>query len=421
LAANDSSMSATDTRHLLDWLDEQRQVDHERLITLSQSVDQLRKDLREQSSALTHAETTSISRSSTDMRSNEGVVVNLADQIARLERVVDEHVANQTRTSQADNAVRDRERRQKSELSQQVELLDRALGISTGRVSALAEEIRHERDSRAPIAQAIEEIQQIQTGVSTRVAAMEQMVRRMSSSLSVAEAGDEKMRTDVARVDNQTKLVDLRVTRELADIQRIVGEWKTRVDEQNKPVDGLTRLIGQLSDKGEASQARSNAIGETVDRLGRDVASLDAQAKSDRTAIQRGAESVELLARRLEATGSSIWQVGERISALVQDLDQVHLDLRGARQEIDSLTRRAELSEEGQRLFEGTQLTFALDLRTLRADARSWSDAVEASLDSETSAIVGRAEARFRRSVEHLRRSADEINQQVLELEADLT
>ena len=67
------------------------------------------------------------------------------------------------------------------------------------------------------------------------------------------------------------------------------------------------------------------------------------------------------------------------------------------------------------------QLTFTLDLRTHQAEARSLSDAIETRLESETSAIVGRAEARFRRSVEHLRRTADEINQQVHELEGDLT
>ena len=421
MAANQSSTSATDTRQLLDWLDEQRQQDHQRLDALSQMLEQVRKDLREQNSALAHADTVSSARSTTDLRSNEGVVVSLADQIARLEREVNEHISNQARTGPAENALRERDRRQISELTQQVELLNRTQGTATGRVAALNEEIRRERDARAPIEQSIEEAQRAQSAVTTRVSAMEQLVRRVSSNLAVGEANDEKLRNDVARVDNQTKLVDLRVTRELTEIQRIVGEWKARVDEQIKPVDGLIRLVGQLSDKSDVIQARSNAIGETVERLGRDVTTLDAQAKADRTSIQRGADSVDILSRRLETTGSSIWQVGERISALVLELDQIRLDLRSVHQEIEVLIRRSDQTEETQRRFDATQLTFALDLRTHNAEARTLSDAIETRLDSETSAIVGRADARFRRSVEHLRRTADEINQQVHELEGDLT
>jgi chromosome segregation ATPase len=421
VALDENTVSITDTRHFLEWLDEQRQLDHERLVLVVQTVDQLRKDLREQGTAITHAETMSMSRSTTESRTNEGLVVSLADQITRLDRVVTEHIATQTRTSQAENAMQERERRQLAELTQQVEGFNRTLSVSTGRVSALSEEIRHERDSRAPFTQAIDELQRVQTTVSTRVGSMEQMVRRLSGTLSVAENSDEKQRTDLARVDNMIKLVDLRVTRELSEIQRVVDEWKTRIEEQVKPVDGLTRLVGQLADQREHLQGRSLTIGETVDRIGRDLSALDAQTKSDRTAIQRGAEAIEAVSRRLEATGGSIWQLGERIAGLVQELEVMRSDIRTAYEQIESVSGRADSTDEFQRRIEATELVFAHDLRALRTDARDWVDGVESRFDGEITALVAQAEARYRTSVEHLRRSAVELNQQVRELEAGLT
>jgi chromosome segregation ATPase len=335
--------------------------------------------------------------------------------------VVDEHIARQTQSTQAEAASRERDRRQLAELTQQIDQLSRALGLATSRVSALAEEIRHERDSRPPVLKEIEEIQRVQTGVATRIGSMEQMVRRMSASISVVEASDEKQRADLARVDNQVKLVDLRVTREFAEIQTGIAEWKTRFDEQTKPVDGLNRLVDQLVDQRESVQARINVIGEGVDRLSRDLIALETQAKSDRAAIQRGAESVDALTRRLEATGGTIWQAGERISGLAEQLDQLRLEIRNVDDAVDTVRRQAKMTDDNLHLVEATQLTFALDLRTLRTDARGWSDVIEQRLDGETTAIVSRAESRYRRSVEQLRRSADEINQQVRELEADLT
>jgi hypothetical protein len=99
----------------------------------------------------------------------------------------------------------------------------------------------------------------------------------------------------------------------------------------------------------------------------------------------------------------------------------VRSDIRAAYEQLETIRGRADLADEFQRRIEATELVFAHDLRALRTDARDWADGLESRLDAETTALAALAEARYRTSVEHLRRSAVELNQQVRELEAGLT
>jgi chromosome segregation ATPase len=421
VAADEVALSTTDARHFLEWLDEQRQLDHERLLLMAQTVEQLRKDVREQATAMTAVESSNIARETIETRSTDEDVLNLTDRVGRIERVLDAHIENQSRVAQAENAMRDRERRQLADTAQQVESLARTVGLSTSRVAALSEEIRHERDARAPVVHSVDELERVQTSIATRLGALEQMVRRVASTLSVVEVSDEKVQTGLARAENQIKLVDLRVTREVAEVQRIVDEWRLRVDDQIRPVDGLLRQVGQLADQRETWQARIVAIGETIDRVTQDLTAFDSQAKTDRSAIHRGAEAAEALARRLDSAAGSIWQLGERVGELSQDLDQARSDIQSANEQIEAITRRVDLAEEGLQRGDATQLALALDLRNLRTETRTWADSVEGRLDVDTTALAAQAEARYRLSLDHLRRSAEELNQQVREIEANLS
>ncbi len=421
MAAEDISISSLDAKHLLVWLDEQRQIDHERLAQLSLLVEQLRREVRDQGTAQSHAESMSATRGSTEVRSNDGLAVDLGDHIGRLGRALEEHVATQTRATQAESAMRDRERRQLADVTQLVETHGRTLGLSAGRVSALSEEIRHERDSRAPIAQALDELQRTQTTITNRIGAIDQVVRRLSGAVGVVEAGDERQRTDLGRVENLIKLIDLRVTRDLADIQRVMDEWKTRIEEQIKPVDGLSRIVEKLVDQREALRDHSLSVDETIERIVKDVGNLEVQSKADRTAMQRNVESVDALARRLEGTGAAIWQIGERVNALVDDINVARGDIRTVVGQIEVIEGRAQSADDAHRQLEVTHVALAQDVRTLRTDARRWADALENRLDTDMTVLTETAQFRYRASVDNLRRTVAELQQQLRELEAGLT
>ncbi|HLZ10195.1 MAG TPA: hypothetical protein VKT80_16510, partial [Chloroflexota bacterium] len=400
-----------------EWLDEQRQLDHERLVLITETVDQLRKEVRKQTTVVDAA---AISRGTSDPGLADGIPDTLADHVGRVERLLDEHIEVQVRTTQAENTVRDRERRQLAEIAQQIEVLSRATGQSTSRISALSEEIRHERDARAPVAHSVDELERAHTAIATRLSALELMVRRLGSTLSVVEVSDEKLQTGLARTDNQVKLVDLRVTREVAEVQRIVDEWRLRVDDQVKPVDSLLRQVGQLTDQRDAWQARFVAMSDAIERLTREQAALDNQAKNDRSAIQRGADADESLTRRLDSAGASIWQLGERLAGLVQELDEARIELQSVKEQLEAIIQRMDLAQDALQRDDATQQTLALELRTLRTDIRAWADGIEGRLDVDTGALAAQAEARYRLSLEHLRRSAEALNLQIRELETGL-
>jgi chromosome segregation ATPase len=401
----------------LEWLDEQRRLDHERLVQLIRTVEDQRDELREQGAAIASLRASGVAKPPVEMKTGDNTTPRLAEQLALVERRLDEHVDSASRVAQADASLRDRERRATADLVQQSQNLGRALDGIAGRLQAQSEELRHEREARAPLTQALEELTRVQASLNSRLSSLELSLRRITTTLSNLEQASEKQANELARLDNQLKLQDLRYTREILEIRKVVDEWRVRADEQLKPIESVARQLNQLAEQRELVGERLDGYDQSLSEIVGELNRLVSAANADRSVIERVSEGLEAHLRRWEATGGSIWQLGERLAAIVDDVTVIRAGERTLREELGGLGRRVDRAEDESRRLESLQTESAGEIRVVDRDAQARVDRVEARLDAEVAALADRANARYRLTVDHLRRVVDELQQQQRELD----
>jgi len=408
--------STADQQRLIGWLEEQREIDHERLVELVRSVEQLKDELRDQGAMLAHLVDGS------DRRVDDGhgdALMQTRERIALIERALGDHFEAAVRAEQVQAAQSERALRQITELVQHVSALGRATDAANGRIGALAEEMRHLRDERAPLTQALDEIQRVQSNLQTRVAIADELARRYSNFQSVAEQSGDRQRTEIGRLDSQQKLLDLRLTRELADVRNLIDEWVARSDERLKPVAELVRQTAMLDEQRELSDQRVAGLTRDVATLGAEIGRLDSQSKVDRMALKRSVEASDAQSQRIDETGAAVWQLAERLSATAASLDDLRSELDLATQRIDEAERRISRLDEEQQQLQGTLSGLGAEIHSDRRDTRDQSGNLLAHVDSEVASLRVQIATVHGLAVAHLRRTVDELQQQLRELEAD--
>ncbi|MGH2458185.1 MAG: hypothetical protein ACRDIY_04890 [Chloroflexota bacterium] len=411
-----SSASPTDANHLLHWLEEQRQNDHERLTQLARVVAQLLDDVRDQGAAVAHL--TEVGGRLADDGSADAIT-QLSDLISTIERSVDEHFDAQARADQVDGAQRDRELRQLADLFQRVEGLGRGADAISGRLAALAEELRHERDARPPIAQALDEIQRAQASVQNRLTIADEANRRFSGFQSIAEQAVERQRNEFVRVDSQQKLLDLRLTRELSDVRQAIEDWMRRGEERMKPLAELIRQIAATTDRTEITAQRVASVGRDLDVVNQEIGRIDAQAKIDRATQKRSAEAIEAQSQRIDEAYASLWHLNERITNVATSLEGLRTDVEAATQRIDEAERRIGRLDDGRQRLDAALTEVGSAIHLGQRDSRDQSGSLRSHVDSEFVAL--RAEIAELRAVatDRLRRTVDELQQQLREMESE--
>ncbi len=417
VATDNARTSEQELAHLLAWIDQQRRQDHDQLAQLARTVDLQRDALREHALVLAQLNAPGTTKVSADVRTGENPS-RVAEHLVLIERTLDDHIENQSRTTQAEASLRDRDRRTIAELVLGIDALNRTVEAATSRLNALSEEIRHERDARLPFHQTLDDISRTVSATQNRVLSLEQSFRRVMTSQSQTEQADEKRSADLARLDNQVKLIEIRYAREIAEIRRFADEWKARADEQLKPIEGIARQMSLLVEQRDAILARLASVDQGLVQLATDLSQLEAIEKSDRAASDHLSESLEAQARRWEATGSSIWQLGERLTAIAGDLGQLRGGGRSLREELDGLLSRLERADEDRQHLEDSIAEANAAIHAVERAANDRTDSLSAQIDLALSSLAQRADLRYRQSVEHLRRTVEELQQQYRELDA---
>jgi chromosome segregation ATPase len=420
LATESVSAPGTDLARLVGWLEERRVEDHERLMQLARLVQQLQDDARDQEAALARVSSRPpqvIVEPPSDAEAAGPGVEELQEHLAIVARAVEEHITTQARVEQVESSERDRDRRQVVELVQKVDNLSRTLEGVVARTLALVEEIRRERESRLPLTQGLDEVRTAQTGVQSRLSLIDELIRRQAAFQTAVEQSSEKRQADIARLDNQVKLLEVRVVRELADLRRTTEEWQRNAEEHVRTTNNLAKQVVALADQRDGFYQRVAEVHETIDRLVSQLDRLEAQAKADRASFGRLVEANEALGRRIDAAGASAWQIGERSSAMAADMDTIRADVKELGQRLDELIHKVSWSDDDRQRIEAGLATLGNDLRVQDRDWRERTEGLLHRFDAAISTLMSRTETRHQLVVEHLRRTVGELQQQLLELE----
>jgi chromosome segregation ATPase len=354
-------------------------------------------------------------------RERPSLLDRLSEQVVLLERAFEEHASNQLRQAQAEAAQRDRERRTLAELVHQVDVLAREAEATSSRVLSLVEEVRRERETRPPIVQAVDILEREHTAFQSRLSVLDQVSRRISTAQSVAAQSTEQFETRLVRVDDHTKLLELRLTRELTDIRQTNTTWRDNADEVLKPVAGLVKLVTALGDRFDDLATRQNLAREATERLVEELNRLDGQLKADREEISQLQQAIDSGIRRDEANGAAIWQVGSRVDGLASAIERVAVDARVASEQLGELTQHLGQSDEERRRLEAVLIALESDQRATRRETVEQAERLGARIDQELAALSDQADGRQRQAVDHLRRVTDALQQQLRKLETDLT
>ncbi len=411
-----SSPSPSDGNHLIRWLEEQRQNDHERLIQLTRLIEQIRDEMRDQQAVVTHL--TEVGKR-LDGDASADTITQLGDRVAAIERVVNEHVDAQIRADQVQGAQHDRELRQLADLFQRIEGLGRATEAINGRLAALAEELRHERDARAPIAQALDEIQRSQTSLQNRLIIADEISRRFGNFQSVAEQVAEKQHDEIVRVDGQQKLLDIRLTRELSDVRQSIEDWMRRAEERLRPLSELIRQIAATSDRTEISAQRVASMGRDLEVINQEIGRIDAQAKIDRAAQKRSAEAIDAQSARIDEAYASLWQLNERLTSIATAVDDLRASIESATRRIDESERRIERLDEGRHQLDSALSQVESAIQIGKRDSQDQSGTLRSHVDSEFASLRAEIAGLRALAADRLRRTVEELQQQLREMEAE--
>ena len=98
-----------------------------------------------------------------------------------------------------------------------------------------------------------------------RESVVDELTRRHAAFQTSVEQSAEKRQGELARLDNQVKLLDVRVTRELAEIRQTTEEWQRTADEQHPtPVVAEARVLRAKSYQEEGNWAEAAPLWREV-------------------------------------------------------------------------------------------------------------------------------------------------------------
>lgn len=417
MSADVSVEGASDPTHVIKWLDEQRRSDHAQIVEIARAVDELRDQVREQGALLARVSTARIQQPS-DTSGTDEALNQLKEHIQLIEGAIEDHFAQGERAEQFQRSLHDRDVKQLAELMQRIDELSRQSDSVNGRVQAVAEEVRHEREARLPLGQLLDNVQRSQQTLQGRLALLDELSRRYTTFQSIMEQSDEKRRDEVVRLDQQVKLVDLRLTRDLSTLQQGVDEWRGRSDDQAKPIADLFRRVGSLEAQLDKSSERQAELLKEVDSFHFETGRIDSQVKSDRSLVDRLAESIEAQNRRIEAAGASAWQAGERAASLSSGIDDVRMRIDDLIRRVDDIDRRITRFDEERRKLDSAVLALETELRAEERDARDRTAELSTQIDNAVDALKRQIDLHYRVAMDQRRRSLADLEQQVRELEA---
>jgi chromosome segregation ATPase len=354
-------------------------------------------------------------------RERSSLLDRLAEQVVLLERAFEEHAAAQLRSSQAEAAQRDRERRTLAELVHRVDSLGRDFELANSRIQALVEEVRRERDARPPLVQGIDDLQHQQATLNSRIGALDQATRRLGTVQSATDQNAERLAGGITRLDDQVKLIDLKLTRELAELRQGMEAWRVHGEETIKPVAPLMKQVTALADQCAALGDRLNQTRQATERVAEEIARVEAQVKSTRQEIGQVIAAGEATARRGEANGAATWQLGTRIDGVVEEVQRVSIELRGVAERIDALVQRIGADEEERRRLESEIGTLADEQRAARRASVEQAEGLGARLAQDLANLAKQSEGWHRQAIDHLRRTTEALQQQLHELEATVS
>jgi chromosome segregation ATPase len=421
MASQPNILDPSQLQSVIGWLEEQHRQDRQEIARLGSEVDRLAATLRDQAEQLL-ALRASVEEGRTVVERVpivDEAIKQTREQVAGLITRFDEHAQRSTQTLLLRAADAERDRKVLGDLSQTVARLEHEDRQLAARLQVVADEGRRDRAVALELPKAIEQLQSRLHVVAHRADQIEEVAKRAESTAHQQRDELEAIRTEQARAAQWRQLTDLRWTRQVAEWQSAIDNWRQAAEEQGRPVQHLLQQVAQARDEVRATQG---ALADQARRLDDAIAAtsrVDAAVAQQREAIGRMEAALDAQRRRFDEQASAQLRLDEAVGRVVEQrmasdrareeqfrqIDELRTQLRATEQELSRARR--ELAE-GQAALEGE----AANLRALANEAIERLDAVARRLDARITELSRLLQAQRQRTVvdlEHQMRELDDL------------
>ncbi|HEY3080734.1 MAG TPA: hypothetical protein VGM69_12635 [Chloroflexota bacterium] len=401
------------------WLEDQRRQDREELVRLAAELERLGQAGREQAvqvvelRAQVDDDRTALQRlplldeALRDARDQLGLAVDRNDQQSQQ--------VTQTLLLRAADAERDR--KQVGDLVGQIAKLEDTVQGLEARVRMVADEARREKGRIQELPTELHGVGQRVGALVQRIEQVEERFRRIENLVAARADETDGIRTELVKTTQWRQLADVRWSRQAAEWQQTLDDFRVAAEESVKPVHQLVAQVSQARDDVRNTQGMMTEHTRRLDEAASALGRLDATLAQQREATARVEQLLDGQRRRLDEQASAQLRLDEAIG---RGADQT----RTLERSIEEQARRIDESQAGLRAAgEGiarsrgdlvqVQTTLQRDIEALGAGL---SGAV-ARLEELASTQTTRIDELTRLIRDHRQRLAIELEQQASELQ----
>jgi chromosome segregation ATPase len=419
MASQPRTLDPGQLQSIVAWLEDQRRQDRDELARLSAEIERIEGVAREQAVELVELRS-QVEEGRTALARLPIVDEALRDARERIAHALEhaeqqsQHVA-QTLLLRASDA--DRDRKQIADLVGQTARTEDAVQAMEARLRVVVDEARRDRAQLQELPASLHEHDQRLGALGHRIEQFDERVRRAENLLVARAAEIEEARAEQTRATQWRQLADVRWSRQAAEWQQTLDEFRQAAEEHARPVHQLVAQVGQARDDVRGVQGLLTDHTRRLDDLQSALSRLDGALAQQREAAARLDQAIEGQRRRFDEQASAqlrldeaIGRAGDQARALehtTEEQARAIADTQGAvRAAEEAIARsRDELTR--------SQSALRVDIETVGAR-------LEASVERLNALIVAhqaRAEEFTRISRDQRQRLAAELDLQARELD----
>src|SRR5262245_10774678 len=313
MATQPNTLDLAQLQGIVNWLEDQQRQDRDVIARLTQEVERLALLTKEQASQIIELRGALEEGRSSLARLPlvDEAIKHERDQVSQLTERFDSHTQQIAHALMLRSADAERDRKLVSELAQSVAQLEREDQALASRFKVLIDEQRRDRAQVESYPKSIEELQERISSVSHRAEQTDEAIKRVDNLGQAHSQEFEAIRTEQARASQWRQLSELRATRQVAEWQQLIDNWRQTLEEQQRPIQYLTAQLTQVR---EEIRATANQIGDQTRRQddgSAAVTRLDSGLAQAREAIARLEQATDAQRRRFDEQASAQLRLDE--------------------------------------------------------------------------------------------------------------
>jgi chromosome segregation ATPase len=419
MATQPQALDGGQLQTVVAWLEDQRRQDREELARVAAELERLSQNGREHAAQLAELRAQVDEGRSALQRLPilDDALREAREQVAQAAERADQQSQQITQTLLLRAADAERDRKQVGDLLGQIAKLEDALQALEGRARVVADEARRDRGRIQELPNELHGVGQRVGALTHRIDQLEERLRRVENLVAARADEMDELRTDLAKTTQWRQLADVRWSRQVAEWQETLDDFRQAAEESTRPVQQLVAQVGQARDDVRGAQGTLADHARRLEEAASALTRLEAALAQQREATGRLEQLADAQRRRFDEQASAQLRLDEAIG---RSGDQA----RTIERSLEEQVRRIEQGQTALRAAEAAIARQRDDVAHVETVLRRDLEAFGASLTTNVARLeelastqAGRLDDLTRVFREQRQRLAIELEQQARELQ----